>query len=325
VKNAKIPNIAIIGTGNVGSTTAAFLAEKGLGNLFLIDKNKDKTKAIALDLVHSIPIENRDIIVEAMTSYKKIKDMDIIIITAGMPRKKGMDRKDLITVNSKIIKEISKNIKHYCKKKTPIIIVVTNPLEAMHYLTYKITKFDRHKIIGMGPSLDSSRLKSFIALEAKKSSKNIKTKDIKAMVIGCHNCNVMLILKEKAKIKGKPLKRFISKNKIKEIVERTKNAGSEIVSYLKQGSAYFAPAKAIVEIVDSIVNDKKKIIPCTVICKAEYNLKDIPIGLPCVIGKKGIEKIIQIKLSEKEKKEMRKSIVYVKDLIKLIKKTKNGK
>jgi len=301
--------ISIIGAGNVGSTTAGFIAMQGLGDVVLVDVDEGKAKGKALDIMHSMPIEEKDIIIQGTADFREIKNSDIVIIAAGLPRRPGMTREDLLKKNSEIVENISKEIKKYSPKA--IMIVVTNPLDAMVYKAWKITEFPKERVIGMGNSLDTTRFKALIAQETKSS-----VKDVDAMVIGCHSCDLMVILKEHAKVKDKLLSKILKKDKIEQTVEKTRHAGDEIVGFLKEGSAYFAPAKAITAIVEAIVHDKKKIIPCSVLCESEYGAHNIFLGVPVVIGKNGAEKIVEIELSKEEKEEMKKSIEYVKVLVK---------
>jgi len=301
--------ISIIGAGNVGSTAAGFIAMQGLGDVVLVDVDEGKAKGKALDIMHSMPIEEKDIIIQGTADIREINNSDIVVIAAGLPRRPGMTREDLLKKNSEIVENISKEIKKYSPKT--IMIVVTNPLDAMVYKAWKITGFPKERVIGMGNSLDTTRFKALIAQETKSS-----VKDVDAMVIGCHSCDLMVILKEHAKVKDKLLSKIMKKEEIEQTVEKTRHAGDEIVGFLKEGSAYFAPAKAITAIVEAIIHDKKKIIPCSVLCESEYGAHNIFLGVPVIIGKKGAEKIVEIELSKEEKEEMKKSIEYVKDMVK---------
>jgi len=294
--------IAIIGAGHVGGTAASFIVKEFNCDIVLLDIDKDRAKALALDLEHLASFENKDIKIIGTNRYSDIKNSDIVIIAAGMPRKKGMKREDLLKINISIIKDIAKKIRRYCKKA--VIVVVTNPVDILSYVVWKITKLPRRKIIGLGNNLDLARLRKIVSKKL-----GCKVRDVRGMVIGCHNSKVMVILKSRIKIKGRPLGEVVNKKDMKEVLEKTKTAGSEIVSLMKKGSAYFAPARAVVELIDAIINNKKKIIPCSVFYKGVF------IGLPCVIGKKGVEKIIKPEMEEDEKKEFEKALKYLKEVV----------
>lgn len=293
------PKITIIGAGNVGATTAQRLLEKELGDVVLLDIVNGIPQGKSFDLTHASGVYGYDKKILGTNSYEDTKDSDIIIITSGVPRKQGMKREDLLKINSEIVKSVTK--KSIEKSKNSIIIVVTNPLDVMTWVSYKVSKFPKNRVLGMSSNLDTARFKSLIAQELGISVKNIDD----AFVIGQHS-DLMIPLYQHSKVNGKPLTEVMSSEKIKNIIERTKNSGAEIVK-LMGTSAYYAPSAAIVEIVESILNDQKKIIPCSVYCQGEYNLNDIFIGLPTKLGKDGVEEIIEIELMDEQKEQLKNS------------------
>jgi malate dehydrogenase len=300
--------ISIIGAGNVGSFTAMRIAQEGLGSIVLVDVVKGLAQGKAFDLEDVRPIIKYDYQIEGTDDINKIKDSDIIIITAGLGRKPGMRREELLNKNAQILKDISLNIKRLTSEA--IIIVVTNPLDLMTYLALKVTGFKPHKVFGMGISLDSAR---FANLLSKKL--NIPSSDIDTCVIGSHG-EAMLPLPRFTKIKGITLDEFLNDKEIENLANKTVNRGAEIVSLLGSGNAFFAPSIAIAEITRTIVKDQKKTIGVCAYLDGEYDLKDICIGVPCRIGKNGIEKIIELDLDREEKKKLINSAKILRQLIK---------
>jgi len=299
--------ITIVGAGFVGSTAAHWIAAQQLGDIVLIDIAEGIPQGKALDLYESMPIQGSDVTITGTNSYEDTNDSDIVVVTAGIPRKPGMSRDDLLATNAKIMQNVCENIKKH--SPNAILIIVSNPLDAMVYKAWKITGFPQERIMGMAGILDSTRFRTFIA-EATKLS----VKDISAMVLGGHG-DTMVPLKRFANIGGIPLTQFLDKKKIDELVQRTQDGGAEIVKHLKTGSAYFAPGRAIAEMVESIVLDQKRVLPCAALCAGEYGAKDIFIGVPVVLGSKGMEKIIEIPLDDEEKSLMQKTINHVQSLI----------
>jgi len=300
--------ISIIGAGNVGSFTAVRLAQEGIGEILLVDVVKGLAQGKAFDLEDARPILKYDYQIEGTDDIGKIKDSDIIIITAGLARKPGMSREELLNKNAQILKDICLNI----KRLTPeaIIIVVTNPLDLLTCLTLEITGFKSNKVFGMGISLDSARFANLISKKL-----NIPSTDIDACVIGSHS-EAMLPLPRFTKIKGITLDEFLNDKEIEDLENKTVNRGTEIVSLLGSGSAFFAPSAAIAEITKTIVKDQKKTIGVCAYLDGEYDLKDICIGVPCRIGKNGIEKIIELDLDREEKKKLINSAETLRELIK---------
>lgn len=302
--------IALIGAGNIGGVLAYLTSVRQIGDIILIDKDPGLAKAKALDICQASSIYGFKCKILGSENPAAMQNADVVIVSAGIPRKTEQKRDDLIKINKEIITEISKNIKEYAPDS--FVIIITNPLDAMVYLARKITGFPRERVIGMAGILDSARLISFIASELK-----VEKEDINTIVIGGHNDSMVPVI-SKTTVKGKPVTELLSKEQIKEITEKTKNAGAEIVD-LMGTSAFFAPASGAINIAESYLNDEKRTFPCSVCLKGEYNLNDICIGVPVKIGKAGVEEIIQLDLTEQEKEEFNKSVQRVKDLIEKIK------
>jgi len=298
--------ITVIGAGNVGATTAQRLAEKDFGDIVLVDIIEGLPQGKGLDLMEASPIYNYSSKIIGTNSYEETNDSDLVVITSGLPRKPGMSRDDLVKVNADIVKSVVEQVAE--RSPDAILIVVSNPLDVMTYVTYKVSKFPRERVIGMAGVLDTSRMRTFIAMELNVSVENVQT-----FVLGGHG-DTMVPLARYTTVAGIPVTELIPEDKLDAIVKRTKDGGAEIVSLLKTGSAFYAPAASIVEMVDAIVRDKKKILPCTVLCNGEYGFDDIFIGLPVKLGKKGVEQIIEIKLNEEEYEALNKSADAVKKL-----------
>lgn len=305
------PKITVIGGGFVGSTTAHFLAMHELGDIVLLDINEGPPQGKALDLSEAAPIEGFDVKIIGTNSYKDTADSDIVVITAGMPRKPGMSRDELLAVNAGIVKTASENIKKYSPRA--IIIVVTNPLDAMVYVAWKTTGFEPQRVIGMAGVLDSARMRHFIA-----EAVGVSVEDVTAFVMGGHG-DTMIPVTRFANVGGVPLADLLPKEKIDAIVERTRNGGAEIVGLLKTGSAYYAPAASVVAMVESILLDKKRVLPCAAYLNGEYGVKGLFIGVPVVLGKNGVERIIEVKLNEEEKAAFEKTVQHVQELVVAVK------
>lgn len=297
--------VSIIGAGQVGATLALLIAKKELADVVLVDVVDGIPQGKALDLNELAPIEGYSVKITGTNNYEDIKDSDIVVITAGLPRKPGMSRDDLLKTNAGIIKEVSLNIKKYAKDSK--IIVVTNPLDVMSYLTLKTTGFSKTSVIGMAGVLDSARFSYFIAGELK-----VSVKDVNTMVLGSHGDSMVLIPRYTT-VSETPITELLPEDKIKEIIDRTKNAGAEIVSLLKTGSAFYAPAGSISIMVESILNDEKRIVSASVLLSGEYGIEDTFIGVPVKLGKNGIEEIIEIDLTIEEKKAFEKSAIDIKE------------
>lgn len=296
--------IAVIGAGQVGGTTAELLAMEELGDVVLMDIIEGMPMGKALDLMHMGPIYGYDTQVTGTNNIADIKGAEIVVVTSGVPRKPGMSREDLITTNAKIVREVTENIVKYAPDS--IIIMVANPLDAMTYLAYKISKFPRNRVMGMAGILDSARFRAFLAMELK-----VSVKSINAFVLGSHG-DTMVPSATYTTVGGVPVKDLLPKDKLDAIIQRTQKAGGEIVALLKTGSAYYAPAAAVVQMVKSIINDKKELLPCTVYVDGEYGLSDTVMGLPVILGANGVEKIVEFKLPPDEDALLKKSAEAIK-------------
>ncbi|MFQ6110713.1 MAG: malate dehydrogenase, partial [Nitrospinota bacterium] len=285
----KRPKITIIGAGNVGATTAHWAAEKELGDIYLVDIMEGMPQGKALDLMQSGPVEGFDTRLQGCNTYEETADSDIVVITAGLARKPGMSREDLLEKNVAIVKPVTEQaVKH---SPNCILIVVSNPLDAMVYVAHQVSKFPRNRIMGMAGILDTARFRTFIAMEL-----GISVEDVQAMVLGGHG-DTMVPLPQYATVSGIPISHFLDQATIDRLVDRTRKGGGEIVSLLKTGSAYYAPAAAVVQMVEAIIFDKKRILPCCAYLDGEYGEKDIFMGVPVKLGSDGVEEVIDLKLS----------------------------
>ncbi|MEK7524638.1 MAG: malate dehydrogenase [Patescibacteria group bacterium] len=303
--------ITVIGAGFVGATTAHFLAMHELGDIVLLDIAEGPPQGKALDLAQSAPVEGFDVNVKGTNSYDDTAGSDVVVITAGLPRKPGMSRDELVAVNSGIIKGVCEQV----KKSSPnaIIIVVTNPLDAMVYVAWKVTGFPPQRIIGMAGVLDSARMRTFIAQELK-----VSVEDVNALVLGGHG-DTMVPLMRLATVGGIPIAELLPKEKIDAIVERTQNGGAEIVNLLKTGSAYYAPAASVVAMVESILRDKKRVLPCAAYLTGQYGVDGLFIGVPAVLGRSGVERVLEISLNNEESAAFQKTVAHVKELVSTLK------
>lgn len=301
--------ISVVGAGHVGEMTAVRIAEKGLARkLVLIDIVEGIPQGKGLDMFESSPVEGFDCEIIGTNSYDESRDSDLVVITAGVPRKPGMSRDDLLKINSDIVKSVTEEIATRSPKS--IIIIVSNPLDVMAYVALKVSGFESTRVIGMAGILDTARYRSFIAMEI-----GVSVRDIQAMVLGGHG-DTMVPLPRYTTISGIPLKQFLSDSQIDAIVERTRFGGGEIVKHLKTGSAYYAPSSSVVEMIDSIVNDKKRILPCAAWLTGEYGIEEAYVGVPVKLGSKGIEEILKIDLEESELSALRESAAHVKETMK---------
>ncbi len=300
--------ISIIGAGKVGRTVAQMAAYKELGSIVLLDRRPGMAQGIALDLAEGSPLEGYDAEIKGTGDYKDTKGSDVVVVAAGNARKPGMSRDDLLLQNAEIVKSVSKNAAAHSPDS--VIIVVTNPLDAMVHLAYKASSFPRNRVIGMAGVLDSSRFRSFTAMEL-----GISIEDVSALVLGVHG-DFMVPLTSHATAGGIPITELLPKSRIDNIVERTRNAGGEIVKLEEEGSAYYAPAYSVIQMVESIVKNKKRILPCAAYLNGEYGIKGVFLGVPVKLGAGGIEKIIELSLPEKEKAALLKSADSVRALVK---------
>src|SRR6266478_2528483 len=302
--------VTVIGSGNVGATAAHWIASKELADVVLIDIIEGVPQGKGLDLLEAMPIEKRDSYVIGTNDYADSANSDIVVITAGIPRKPGMSRDDLLNTNYKIMADVvAKVVKH---SPNCILIVVSNPLDAMAQAAYKLSKFPRARVIGMAGVLDSARFRAFIADELKVSVENVT-----AFVLGGHG-DTMVPLPRYSTVAGIPITELIAPDRLAQLVQRTRDGGAEIVKYLKTGSAYYAPSSAVTEMVEAILKDKKKILPCAAYLEGEYGIKGLFVGVPVKLGSRGIEQIIEIKLTAQEKTELDRSASAVKELVAVI-------
>ena len=300
--------ITVIGAGNVGASAAQRIAEKELANeVVLVDVVDGLPQGKGLDMYESAPVEGFDSKIVGANSYDASTNSDIVVITAGIARKPGMSRDDLLNTNAGILKSVTEQA--VAKSPRAILIVVSNPLDVMVYVALKVSGFDRHRVVGMAGVLDTARFRSFIAMEL-----NVSVEDITAFVLGGHG-DSMVPLPRYTSVAGIPLTDLLPPEKIEALVTRARNGGIEIVNYLKTGSAYYAPSAAAVQMVEAIVKDKKRILPCAVYLQGEYGLKETVVGVPVKLGKSGIEQIMEIKLTGDEAAALKKSADEVKSNI----------
>ena len=302
--------VTIVGSGNVGATAAHWMASKELTDVVLIDIIDGVPQGKGLDLLEAMPIEKRDSHVIGTNDYADTANSDIVVITAGIPRKPGMSRDDLLNTNHKIMKDVVSNV----VKHSPncILIIVSNPLDAMAQAAFKMSGFPRERVIGMAGVLDSARFRAFIAEELKVSVENVT-----AFVLGGHG-DTMVPLARYSTVAGIPITELMDAATVEKLVQRTRDGGAEIVKYLKTGSAYYAPSAAVTEMVEAILKDKKKILPCAAYLQGEYGVKGLFVGVPVKLGGKGIEQIIEIKLTADEKAALDRSSSAVKELVAVI-------
>ena len=302
--------ISIVGSGNVGATAAHWIASKELADVVLIDIIEGVPQGKGLDLLEAMPIEKRDSHVIGTNDYADTANSDIVVITAGIPRKPGMSRDDLLNTNYKIMGDVVGKVVKY--SPNCILIVVSNPLDAMAQAAFKLSGFPRERVIGMAGVLDSARFRTFIAEELQVSVENVT-----AFVLGGHG-DTMVPLARYSTVAGIPITELIPPDRLATLVQRTRDGGAEIVKYLKTGSAYYAPSAATTEMAEAILKDKKKILPCAAYLDGEYGIKGLYVGVPVKLGAKGIEQIVQIKLTAEEQAALNKSADAVKELVGVI-------
>ncbi|GMV66232.1 MAG: malate dehydrogenase [Candidatus Hinthialibacteria bacterium] len=302
------PKIAVIGAGNVGATCALYLAQQELGDIVLTDIVEGVPQGKALDILQAAGPLGINVSIKGTNDYADIKGSDLVLVTAGLPRKPGMDRLDLLKMNADICGGIAKEIKTHAPDA--IVIVVSNPIDVMVYHTFKITGFPSHRVIGQAGVLDSSRCAAFVAMEL-----GCSVKDVNAMVLGGHG-DTMVPLPRFTTVSGVPITDLIPAERIQAISDRTRQGGAEIVNLLKTGSAYYAPAASTVKMAASILKDSHHILPCSAYLTGQYGLEDVYVGVPCSLGRKGIEKIISLDLSEEELKALQSSAAVYKSSLK---------
>ncbi len=303
--------VSVFGAGNVGAETARRIAEKNLADVVLVDIIDGLPQGKALDILQSGPVEGFDREIKGTNDPADIEGSDIVVVTAGIARKPGMSRDDLQAVNAGIVKGITENIKKFAPGS--IIIMVTNPLDVMTYLAWKVSGFEKRKVFGMAGELDTARMITFISMET-----GVPSSKIKAMVLGGHG-DLMVPLASQTSVNGKPLSSFLSREKIDAIIKRTANGGAEIVALLKSGSAYYAPSASAVKMVEAVIQNSGAVIPSAVILDGEYGLKDVCIGVPAKIGKNGVEKVVELKLPDEDRLMLTRSANSVKENIEKLK------
>ena len=302
--------VTIVGSGNVGATAAHWIAAKELADVVLLDVIEGVPQGKGLDLAEAMPIEKRDVSIVGTNDYAETAGSDVVVITAGIARKPGMSRDDLLNTNYKIMSDVVS--KAVAASPGTVLIVVSNPLDAMAQTAYKQAGLPRERVIGMAGVLDSARFRTFIAQELKVSVENVT-----AFVLGGHG-DTMVPLARYSTVAGIPVTELIAPERLAELVQRTRDGGAEIVKYLKTGSAYYAPSAAVTEMVEAILKDKKKILPCAAYLEGEYGISGLFIGVPCKLGAGGIEQIIEIKLTAEEQAALEKSADSVKELCTVI-------
>ncbi|MGG3197444.1 MULTISPECIES: malate dehydrogenase [Priestia] len=308
----KRKKIAVIGAGFTGATAALMMAQKELGDVVLVDipSQTNPTKGKALDMLEASPVQGFDANIKGTSSYEDIQDADLVLITAGLPRKPGMSRDDLVSTNAKIMKEVSENVKRHAPNS--YIIVLSNPVDAMTYVCYKTTGFPKNRVIGQSGVLDTARFNTFVAQEL-----NISVEDVSGFVLGGHGDDMVPLVRY-SYAGGIPLDKIISPERIEAIVERTRKGGGEIVNLLGNGSAYYAPAASMVQMAEAILKDKKRILPSVAYLEGEYGCNNLYLGVPTILGGDGIEHIIELPLTEKENEGLKRSIESVQSVMAIL-------
>ena len=302
--------VTVVGSGNVGATLVHRLADKQLADVVMIDILEGIPQGKALDLLQAGPVEGYDVKVRGTNDYADTANSDLVVITAGFPRKPGMSRDDLLKANYDVVKATVENVVKY--SPDCFLIVVTNPLDAMAQTAYKVSGFSKNRVIGMAGVLDTARYRTFIA-----DALNVSVRDVQGFVLGGHG-DTMVPVPRYTTVAGIPVTDLIPAEKLEKIITRTRNGGAEIVNFLKTGSAYYAPSAAVAEMIDAIFNDRKKILPCAAYLEGEYGISGLFVGVPVKLGAKGIEQIVEIKLTPEEQAALQKSAASVKELVGVI-------
>jgi len=301
------PKIGLIGAGNIGGVLAEQIAYRELGDVVLFDVVEGMPQGKALDIAEGAPLFGADAKVAGANSYEGIAGSDLVIITAGLARKPGMSRDDLLKTNLAIMKQVAEGVKTHAPNAT--VIVVSNPLDAMVYTFKKISGFPKHRVVGMAGVLDSARFRAFVAWEL-----GVSVQDVTALVLGGHG-DTMVPLVRYCTVAGIPITKLLPQGKIDAIVERTKNAGGEVVGLLKTGSAFVSPAASAIEMAESILKDKKRVLACACLCEGEYGVDGLYLGVPCVLGAGGVERILELELDAGERKLFDASVEHVRELV----------
>ena len=308
--------ITVVGGGNVGASAAINLAMKELGDVVLVDVVEGVPQGKGLDMAQMGPIEGYDVAVTGANDYAPTANSDVVVITAGMARKPGMSRDDLLFLNYDVVKSVTENVAKH--SPNAILVLVTNPLDAMCTVAHHVSKFPKHRVVGMAGVLDSARFRAFIAMEL-----GVSVENVTAVVLGGHG-DTMVPVVRLSNVSGIPLTELIPADRLAAIVDRTRNGGAEIVKHLKTGSAYYAPSAAAVEMVESILKDKKKVLPCAALLEGEYGIHGLFVGVPVKLGRNGIEKIYEMQLNAEEKAMLAKSASAVQELVDVLKPKMTG-
>ena len=306
------PKLAMIGAGQIGGNLALFAAQKQLGDVVLFDIVDGMPQGKALDMLHMSPVQDFDAKITGTSNYEDVAGADVVIVTAGIPRKPGMSRDDLLDTNVKIMKDVATNLKKHCPDA--FVIVISNPLDAMVYTMKEITGFDANKVVGMAGVLDSGRFAYFVAEEL-----NVSVEDVNCFVLGGHGDTMVPVI-QYSSVGGIPLEQLIPAERIEAIANRVRKAGGEIVGLLKTGSAFYSPAGSAIAMAEAYLRDKKRVLPAAAMCNGEFGVDGLYVGVPTVIGKGGVEKILEVNLSEGDQALMQKSVDHVKDLVEEVKK-----
>jgi malate dehydrogenase len=302
--------VTVVGAGNVGATLAQYLTIKELADVVLVDIVPDMPQGKALDMAEAAPVEGYDCRLVGANSYPETANSDVVVITSGIARKPGMSRDDLINTNKKIVREVTEEVVKY--SPNCIIIIVSNPLDAMCHVAYKASGFPKHRVLGMAGVLDSARMRCFLA-----EALDVSVENVTAFVLGGHG-DTMVPLPRYSTCAGIPIPDLLPKEQIDQIMDRTRNGGAEIVKLLKTGSAYYAPAASTAEMVEAILKDKKKILPCAVLLEGEYGINNLFVGVPVKLGTRGVEQIIEINLTVEERAALQKSAAAVQELVDIL-------
>jgi len=297
--------VSVIGSGNVGATTALLIAERELADVVMVDIMEGIPQGKGLDMAEAGPVDRFDSKISGSNDYAEIRGSDIVVVTAGFPRKPGMSRLDLLQKNAEVIGGISENIAKYAPAS--VVIMVTNPVDIMTYHAWKVTGFPKNRVIGQAGVLDSARFATFIAMVL-----DVSVEDISAMVLGGHG-DEMVPLPRYTTVSGIPITELLPEDAINRLIERTQNGGAEIVNFLKTGSAFYAPAASVTRMVEAILKNKKRIVPCSAYLKGEYGINDVYVGVPVKLGINGVEEIIQLKLTDSELRELQNSAEVYKE------------
>jgi malate dehydrogenase len=299
--------VTVIGAGNVGATAAQRIAEAGVADVYLIDVVEGLPQGKALDLAESAPLQHHDQVIFGTNDYADTTESDVIVVTAGLARQPGMSRDDLLVKNAGIVRSVVSQAVHY--SPDAIIVMVTNPLDAMVHVALETSGFPRERVIGMAGVLDSGRFRTFIAQDL-----GVSSSDVSAFVLGGHG-DTMVPLPRLSTVAGIPLTELMKPERIEALVQRTRNGGAEVVALLKSGSAFYAPASSVLHMVDSILNDRKRVLPCAVLLRGEYKIDGLVVGVPIVLGASGVERIIEVALTEEEQAALQNSASSVKGLV----------